>query len=99
MSGGNGWVTMIWPRAGTTAPSGSSGRSVGVQAFVVLLAGLSIVLGGGGGDAPGSDDDGRGPRRPQPPRTPTELHVSWPDFERQFAKHVEALRAGDKVTT
>ncbi len=72
---------------------------VGVQATVVLLACLSIAMGGGGREDPGSDDDGRGPPRPQPPRTPTEPHVSWPDFERQFAEHVDALRAGDKIAS
>jgi hypothetical protein len=43
-----------------------------------------------GGDDPGSGGDGpgwgrrRGPRKP-PPDEP----VNWPEFERQFAEHVE----------
>jgi hypothetical protein len=71
---------------------------VGVQVFVVVLVCLSIALGGRGRDDPGSDDDdGRGRPRPEPPPPPSEPPVSWPDFERQFAEHVQARRARDKV--
>ena len=68
------------------------------QAFVVVLACLSIAaIGSGGGDEPGSDGDGPGWHRPEPRQPPPEPHLSWPDFERQFAEHVAALRARDKV--
>jgi hypothetical protein len=71
---------------------------VGFQAFVIVIALLSIAAGGGmGGDEPGSTDDGPDWRRPEPRRPPPEPHVSWPDFEQQFAEHVEAMRARDKV--
>jgi hypothetical protein len=78
--------------------SGRLAMVVGLQVFLVLVALLSIAAGGrGGGDEPGSDDDGPGWRRPEPRPPPPEPHVSWPDFERQFAEHVEAIRARDKV--
>jgi hypothetical protein len=73
---------------------------IGFQAFMIGVALLSIAAGGGSGggdDDPGSDDDGRGWRRPGPPPLPPEPHVSWPDFERQFAEHVAAMRTRDKV--
>jgi hypothetical protein len=71
---------------------------IGFQAFVIMFALLLIAAGGGGGGGePGSDDDGPGWRRPEPRRPPPEPHVSWPDFERQFAEHVEARRTRDKV--
>jgi len=71
---------------------------VGFQAFLVGVILLSLLGGGAGGDEPGSDDDdGPGGRHPEPWRPPPEPFVSWPDFERQFAEHVEALRARDKA--
>jgi hypothetical protein len=70
---------------------------IGLQAFMVLVALVSFAAGGGGGGEPGSDDDGPGWHRPEPRRPPPEPHVSWPDFERQFAEHVEGMRARDEV--
>ena len=77
---------------------GRAAMIIGFQVFLIMVALLSIAAGGGaGGDEPGSDDDGPGWRRPEPRRPPPEPHVAWPDFERQFAEHVEAMRARDKV--
>jgi hypothetical protein len=73
---------------------------VGVQGILVALVLLSLAAGGrAGGDEPGSDDDDDGPGggHPEPKRPPPEPFVSWPDFERQFAEHVEAMRGRDKV--
>ena len=70
---------------------------VGVQAFVVGLAWLSVAGGGPADDEPGSDGDGPDWDRPEPRRPPPEPHVSWPDFERQFAEHVRARGSRDKV--
>jgi hypothetical protein len=71
---------------------------VGFQAFVIGLVLLSMAAGGGAGgdDESGSDDGGPG-RRPEPWRPPPDPLVSWPDFEGQFAEHVESIRARDKV--
>jgi hypothetical protein len=70
---------------------------IGFQAFVVLLTCLSIAMGGNGQDDSGPDDEGPGWGRPEPRQPPPEPHMSWPDFERQFAEHVEGIRARDKV--
>jgi hypothetical protein len=43
MTGATGWVTMIWPRAGTTAPSGRSGSSCGVQALTASTT-VSVAI-------------------------------------------------------
>jgi hypothetical protein len=72
---------------------------------IPLLAGalvcLWVALDLGGNDDPGSDGDGpgRGRRPPPPAPLPPESPVSWPDFERQFAEHVEALGDRDPVAT
>ena len=76
---------------------GRAATIAGFMAFVVAVACLAVVAGGDGGDEPGSDDDGPGWSPPEPRRPPPEPHVSWPDFEREFAEHVEALGARDKV--
>jgi len=79
---------------------GRSGMVVGVQVFLVAVALLSVLAGGRGrGDEPGSDDDGPGGHRPEPRRPPPEPDISWPDFERQFAEHVEAIKGRDEVPT
>ena len=70
---------------------------MGFQAFVIVLTWLSVREIGREGEDPGSDGDGPDWRRPDPRRPPPEPHLSWPDFERQFAEHVEARRARDKV--
>ena len=70
---------------------------VAFQLFVLGLTFLSLAATGDGGDEPGPDDDGRGWDRPAPRQPPPEPHLSWPDFERQFAEHVNALRARDNV--
>ena len=77
----------------------SFGVIVGIHLLAGLLICVWVALGLGGNDDSGSDDDGPGwrrrPRPPQPPDPP----VSWPDFERQFAEHVEALGDRDTVAT
>ena len=78
--------------------------SFGVILAIHLLAGLLlcvwVALGLGESDDPGSDEDGPGwGRRPPPPPPPEQPPVSWPDFERQFAEHVQALGDRDPVGT
>jgi len=80
-----------------TAEGGNSaltavGMLVGAQVIAGVLIWVFFIAKVGGDDDPGSDDDGPGWGR-RPP-TPPEPPVSWPDFERQFAEHVQAL--GDR---
>ena len=77
----------------------SFGVIVGIHLLAGLLICVWVVLGPGRNDDPGSDDDGPGWRRWPPPQRPPEPPVSWPDFERQFAEHVESLGDRDPVAT
>ena len=84
-----------------TADSGKAALTavatlVGVQVIAGVLIWVFFIANVGRDDDPGSDDDD-GPGRGRRPPTPPEPPVSWPDFERQFAEHVQALGDRDMV--
>jgi len=67
-----------------------------VLGWIMLIV---VVMRGADGESGGEDDSGwghggGGSRSPDAPRPPEGDPVWWPEFERQFAAHVERRQAG-----
>src|SRR5215207_800615 len=90
------------------APPHSSDRAAAMMTLAVmgvLQLAVMVVLWrafrwhGPDGDPPGSDGDGPG-RGPRPPREPPpDQPTWWPEFEREFAEHVEVVSRGRPATS